>query len=97
MCRDEEIQELGQDTVASLDPDYHWAPGLRAVYWVDTPHYRGIARIVCADGLKYDYSFGEKPQTVELGLADLDQPRRERRKQQQAALEYNLSKNFTIG
>lgn len=64
MADDTQFEEYGVDTVAERDPHYHWAPGLRAVYWVNTPHYRGWAKIVCADGLKYDYSFGEAPTKV---------------------------------
>jgi hypothetical protein len=62
MCSDAQIQEYGPDTVTEQDPNYYWSPGLRAIYWVDTPHYRGWAKVVCADGLKYDYGFGEAPE-----------------------------------
>jgi hypothetical protein len=59
MCEESDIDELGSDTIGEYDSTYAWAPGLRAVYVVRTPHYTGVAKIVCADGLKYDYSFGE--------------------------------------
>jgi hypothetical protein len=62
------VEELDENSVKSLDQQYKWGPGLVHVYWIDTPHYRGIANIVCADGLKYDYSFGKssmsEPETL---------------------------------
>jgi len=59
MADDTQIEELGKDTVDERASGYQWSDGLRAVYWVNTPHWQGIARIVCADGLRYEYNFGE--------------------------------------
>jgi hypothetical protein len=61
MCDSTDITALDQEATAKLDPDYYWAPGLTQVYYITTEHYTGIARIVCADGLVYDFSFGEEP------------------------------------
>lgn len=57
-----QIRSYNADSVAEQDTDYIWSPGLKHVYWVETEHYRGWANVVCADGLKYDYKFGNKPQ-----------------------------------
>lgn len=64
MCDDSDITALNQADTAKLDPDYYWAPGLKEVYYITTEHYNGIARIVCADGLVYDFSFGEEPAVI---------------------------------
>jgi hypothetical protein len=61
MCTDADITTLDQAQLAKLDPDYYWAPGLKEVYYITSEHYSGIAKIVCADGLVYDFGFGEEP------------------------------------
>ena len=57
----------GEPTILTLEgdkiPQNYRAPGLVAVFEVDGR----IANIVCADGLKYDYSFGELPEPEVIG------------------------------
>jgi hypothetical protein len=59
MCNDTQIQEYNHDTFIDRDTSYCWSPGLRSIYWVNTPNYIGWAKIVCANALKYDYGFGQ--------------------------------------
>jgi hypothetical protein len=80
MCSDSEIREFGHDTVVEQDPNYYWSPGLRAIYWVDTPHYCGWAKIVCADGLKYDYGFGEAPELKTSALLKVSATHKKKQK-----------------
>lgn len=62
MVDDNAIEEHDRDSAKKRDPSYKWSPGLQFIYWVTSQHYTGWAKIVCADGLKYDYSFGENEQ-----------------------------------
>lgn len=66
MCEDSDIVSLDREQCAQHYPDYQWSPGLREVYAVNTAHYQGIARVVCADGLAYDYCFGEEAELEDL-------------------------------
>lgn len=49
------ILKLGGSNI----PARYKAPGLKYVFRVKSEQFTGIANIVCADGLVYDYSFGE--------------------------------------
>jgi len=57
----------GEPVIVTLDgddiPENYRSPGLIAVFQVDGT----ICNIVCADGLLYDYSFGELPEPVQFG------------------------------
>lgn len=57
----------GEPTIVKLEgediPENYRAPGLLAVFLVNDK----ISNIVCADGLKYDYSFGEPPEPEVIG------------------------------
>lgn len=60
ICDYENIIALNIDSIKAKYPNYYWADGLKEVYEVNTKYYTGIANIVCADGLVYDFSFGEE-------------------------------------
>jgi hypothetical protein len=45
------------------DIDVNWhRTGVKAVFRVTSNDFNGIANIVCANALEYDYSFGETPE-----------------------------------
>ena len=67
MASTDQIDKMDQDEASHKYPDYAWAPGLKAIFKVTNEHYSGITKIVCADGLKYNYSFGE-PEEFGNGL-----------------------------
>ena len=62
MVDDNSIEEHDGDSAKKRDPNYEWSSGLQFIYWITSEHYTGWAKIVCADGLKYDYSFGKNEQ-----------------------------------
>ena len=68
----QQIDKMDQDEASRKCPDYRWSPGLKAIFKIDSPNYTGIAKIVCADGLEYDYNFGETVvETFGQGLFEL--------------------------
>jgi hypothetical protein len=59
MATNDQIDKIDKGDALHKCPEYKWSPGLKAVFKVTNEHYNGIAKIVCADALKYDYRFGE--------------------------------------